>query len=484
MNIEEAKAEIRKTLNVYLSKDKNGKYEIPAERQRPILVLGAPGVGKTAIMKQLAAELDLGLVDYTITHHTRQSAIGLPYISKRVFDGEERSVTEYTMSEIITMVYDAIDKTGHKEGILFIDEVNCVSETLTPAMLELLQNKKFGPHHIPKGWILVTAGNPPEYNRSVREFDVVTLDRVKILNVEPDFDVWQKYAYAKTLHQAIIYYLSIRKQNLFKSERTVNGYSYVTPRGWEDLSLAMQKYEKMGYEVNTTLIEQYVTDKRIAAEFYNYYLLFGKYTDDYDVKKILEGVGTSEISSRLSEAKFDEKLGVVSVFGGVINVECEDLYVSSNVLNKLKEFKEEEKGKDESYYSSLIEATDNAYEEALSYDEKIILSATLSKLKDMVSSGSNLKKTVSYLQDEVKTTAVKVRKHVEKLFSFLDMTFGKGQELISFVINLLASRYFVHFITYYDCPIFFDYNELLLVDKQNRSLLEDIAKYKDAVNRK
>ena len=484
MNIEEAKSEIRKAISIYLSKDKNGKYEIPVARQRPILVLGAPGIGKTAIMEQLAHEMNLGFVDYTITHHTRQSAIGLPYIAKRVFDGEERSVTEYTMSEIITMVYDAIEKKGRKEGILFIDEVNCVSETLTPAMLELLQNKKFGPHHIPKGWILVTAGNPPEYNRSVREFDVVTLDRVKILNVEPDFEVWQKYAYSKSLHQAVIYYLSLRKQNLFKSERTVNGYSYVTPRGWEDLSIAMQKYEKMGYEINMTLIEQYVTDKRIAAEFYNYYILFGKYTDDYNVKKILDGVGTAEISQKLSNAKFDEKLGVVSVFGGVVNAESEELYVKSNVLSRLKEFKEEEKGKDERYYVTLIEQIDKEYDSSLSYDEKTILSALLTKVKEIVAAGTTMKKAVTALSDETKTSSTTLRKHVEKLFSFLDMTFGKGQEMISFVINLLASRYFVHFITYYDCPVFFDYNELLLVDKQNRSLLEDIAKYKDSLKRK
>ena len=47
-----------------------------------------------------------------------------------------------------------------KEGILFIDEINCVSETLAPTMLQLLQNKQFGNHRIPDGWILVAAGNP------------------------------------------------------------------------------------------------------------------------------------------------------------------------------------------------------------------------------------------------------------------------------------------------------------------------------------
>ena len=132
-------------------------------------------------MEQAARECGIGLVAYTITHHTRQSAVGLPVIVKKNFQGKEYSVTEYTMSEIIASVYEKIEETGCKEGILFIDEINCVSETLAPAMLQFLQCKTFGNHEIPKGWVIVAAGNPPEYNKSVRDFDVVTLDRVCLL---------------------------------------------------------------------------------------------------------------------------------------------------------------------------------------------------------------------------------------------------------------------------------------------------------------
>ena len=79
------------------------------------------------------------------------------------------------MSEIIASVYEKIEQTGIAEGILFIDEINCVSETLAPTMLQFLQGKTFGNQKVPEGWIIVAAGNPPEYNKSVREFDVVTL---------------------------------------------------------------------------------------------------------------------------------------------------------------------------------------------------------------------------------------------------------------------------------------------------------------------
>ena len=80
------------------------------------------------------------------------------------------------MSEIIASLYDVMEETGKAEGILFLDEINCVSETLAPSMLQFLQYKVFGRHSIPDGWVIVTAGNPPEYNNSVREFDLATLD--------------------------------------------------------------------------------------------------------------------------------------------------------------------------------------------------------------------------------------------------------------------------------------------------------------------
>ena len=187
MNINEAKDEVKNAVRAYLTKDESGQYEIPVNRQRPVLLMGPPGIGKTAIMEQIAWELGIGLVSYTITHHTRQSAIGLPMISEKEYGGRKYSVTEYTMSEIIAAVYDQIEKSGVKEGILFLDEINCVSETLAPTMLQFLQYKTFGTHKLPDGYIIVTAGNPAKYNKSVRDFDIVTLDRVRQINIEEDF---------------------------------------------------------------------------------------------------------------------------------------------------------------------------------------------------------------------------------------------------------------------------------------------------------
>ena len=104
MDIKRAKQEIKDSIEAYLAKDEFGDYRIPAIRQRPIFLVGPPGIGKTQIMEQIAKECRIGLVAYTITHHTRQSAVGLPFIQEKEYGGKTVSVTEYTMSEIIASV--------------------------------------------------------------------------------------------------------------------------------------------------------------------------------------------------------------------------------------------------------------------------------------------------------------------------------------------------------------------------------------------
>lgn len=185
-----------------------------------------------------------------MTHHKRQSALGLPMIKQFEYDGEVFDVSEYTMSEIIALIYETMKSTGINNGILFLDEINCVSETLTPIMLQFLQYKVFGKHKVPDRWIIVTAGNPPEYNNSVHEFDIATWDRLKRIDVEPEFKAWKDYAYQSGVHSAVISYLELKSQNFYKIETTANGKSFVTARGWDDLSQMIKVYEHEKIEVD------------------------------------------------------------------------------------------------------------------------------------------------------------------------------------------------------------------------------------------
>ena len=114
MNIKEAKEQIKYTVQAYLSKNKYGEYMIPQNKQRPVFLVGAPGIGKTAIIEQICQELNIGFLSYSMTHHTRQSALGLPYISEKEFEGNIYRISEYTMSEIIAAIYEKMTQTQYK----------------------------------------------------------------------------------------------------------------------------------------------------------------------------------------------------------------------------------------------------------------------------------------------------------------------------------------------------------------------------------
>ena len=73
---------------------------------------------------------------------------------------------------------------------------------------------------------------PAGINKSVREFDEVTLDRIKRIDVQPDFEVWKEYAYEQGIHPAVISYLELRRKNFYRMENTVDGQIYCIPAGF------------------------------------------------------------------------------------------------------------------------------------------------------------------------------------------------------------------------------------------------------------
>lgn len=498
MNIKRAKQEIKDAIQAYLCKDEYGDWVIPRVRQRPVLLLGAPGIGKTQIMEQIARECQVALVSYTITHHTRQSAIGLPFISKKDYGGKEFSVTEYTMSEIVASVYDKMEETGLKEGILFIDEINCVSETLAPAMLQFLQCKTFGNHAIPEGWIIVAAGNPPEYNKSVREFDVVTMDRVKKIQVEPDFSVWKEYAYQEGIHPAILSYLNLRTNYFYQMESTVEGRKFATPRGWEDLSRMIQVYEKLKKSVDADLVSQYIQHPKIARDFAGYYELYEKYQADYQIEEILQGKNFERMQKKVAHASFDERMSVVNLLlSGVrkpIRKAMESEAVLETVFDVLRDLKGALDEKEETActlerFIELLrgEREQKKNQELLDRREDVrlknalqVLTGYLEKLRKegSLSGEDDFSKIKGWFGEEKAACDRSFElagETLEYAFDFMEAVFLNSQELVVFLSELNTDFYSIQFLKEYECERYFRYNKELLFEDKTAELKKRIA---------
>lgn len=498
MNIKEAKEQIKHAVTAYLTKDALGRYVIPPHKQRPIFLMGPPGIGKTAIMEQIASELGIGLLSYSMTHHTRQSALGLPLIKHVTFEGREYDISEYTMSEIIASVYELMEVSGMKNGILFLDEINCVSETLTPIMLQFLQYKVFGRHSVPAGWIVVTAGNPPEYNHSVREFDIATWDRLKRVDVTANFNVWKEYAYANGVHASILTYLGNDENYMnrfYRVQSTVDGKRFVTARGWDDLSQMISLYEQHGIPVDRQLIEQYIQDPEIASHFSAYYDLYNKYKSDYQIPSILEGSADSVIKNRAKLARFDERyslLGLLleAVMGEMKRTMDED-HLLTELMMVLRRFKEQIAIRP-TEGAALLDALTNEqlqrYEKgvqanSLTNEQQGALTRLIQFLRELtvlvkkmpdqpafplVKAGFDARVKALYAQ--VETTSG----HVSNMFRFCEEVFGGGRELSILVAELTANPHTARFLAKYRVEEYFIHNKSLMFRERQKEIISEI----------
>ncbi|MBQ8596763.1 MAG: AAA family ATPase [Lachnospiraceae bacterium] len=513
MNIKQAKDYIENTVRLYLKKDEFGEYRIPVVRQRPIFLLGAPGIGKTAVMEQIAQDLSVALVSYSMTHHTRQSALGLPFISHKEYKGMNYDVSEYTMSEIIASIYEVMENTGIEEGILFLDEINCVSETLAPSMLQFLQYKVFGRHKVPDGWVIVTAGNPPEYNKSVREFDVVTMDRLKVLSVEADYKVWKEYGQQKGLHPSVLNFLELKKEYFYKIETTVNGRSYVTARGWEDLSEILYLYEEEGMKIDETLIEQYLRNERVVKEFAAYYDLFNKYKKEYQTEEILAGTAMEQTTERARVAAFDERLSLLGMLTDKVlseireNMEDSDYLVDLSgslkairaALEKFKQTRDGSLKSDKEQVSisvismlenqanarkkrmeslqmagSLSEAERRKGRKVIRFLEETGKELMLSETGDNESAFLFVKLKFDKQLAELKAGTQKTKQRLSNLFTFVENAFAEGNEMLILLTELTVNNHSARFISQFGCEAYEKHNKEMMLSERSSGLQAEI----------
>ncbi len=501
MNIKQAKEHIKNAVTLYLKKDEFGEYRIPVVRQRPLFLLGSPGIGKTAIMEQVAQELGIALVSYSMTHHTRQSALGLPFITHKEYGGQSFEISEYTMSEIIASIYETMEQSGIEEGILFLDEINCVSETLAPSMLQFLQYKVFGRHQVPEGWVIVTAGNPPEYNKSVREFDVVTMDRMKLVEVEADYATWKEYALARGIHNAITTYLDMKKDDFYRVETNVGGKSYVTARGWEDLSVMMLLCEEEGITVDETLVAQYIHNEKIVKEFTAYYELYNKYKKDYKIEEILAGTYSAQVQERARIAKFDERIALIGmILDKLISEMKENLETADFLTELMKPLKiMKANASDEDSVELVPQLCTKQAESRRKLMDTMTKAGTLSKEEKQ-----KQRLVISFLEDcareirmkqlttakegfmllkaafdkkvaDMKAENTQIKERLHHVFGFCEVAFMDGNELLILMTELTVNTYSARFIATYGSEDYTRHNEELMLHERQDELLQEIT---------
>ena len=278
----------------------------------------------------------------------------------------------------------------------------------------------------------------------------------------------------------------------------MDGKSFVTARGWSDLSDMMKLYERHGITIDEKLVAQYLQNKKIAKEFVIYYDLFNKYKSDYQVDKILAGKAPAAIKDRAKVAKFDERLALLGMLLDAITGELKKVSMSeqtlTELLNALKNVRMELARPNADAIASVQKQIANLEKKiqtgklasTLSADAEYACHSTIAALEEMQAvlteqshkDGTEAFKLLKAEFDKrtkaLKKQAEEVGKQLSNVFVFCEEVFDEGQEMLILVTELTISYYGAHFISRYGCKEYFNHNKELLFYERQKEIIREI----------
>jgi hypothetical protein len=348
-------------------------------------------------------------------------------------------------------------------------------------MLQFLQVKVFGKHAVPEGWVIVTAGNPPEFNKAVREFDVVTLDRLKVIEVEADYPAWKKYATERGLHGAVLQFLDSNRDAFYGVETTAYGKNYVTARGWEDLSEIITLYEASGKKVSESLIGQYIKNDTVVKEFSAYYDLYNKYKRQYNVDAVFRGEVSDETIGAAREAATDERLALAGLLADAGKARIRSVMKKASLIREVRPSVERiEAGEEVSVYlnarkdvlrtkeraGSLSPAEKNAHKRVIAFYEG---------MQDALEEGKGAKEYYNGSVTELKGAVNDLQKELDNLFTESERLFGQeSNEMLVLVTELTVNEDCAGFFASFPNSGYEKFRQLLMVGDRRGQLRKEI----------
>jgi ATPase family associated with various cellular activities (AAA) len=194
----------------------NALRTLIAARQ-PAFIWGAPGIGKSSVVAQLATSLNVALQDIRALLLDPVDLRGLPYVE----DGRSRwAVPEFLPS--------------NGSGILFLDELNAAPAMVQAAFYQLVLDRRLGEYSLPDGWMIIAAGNRDSDRAQTTRMPTPLRNRFVHLDFEVDAQEWSAWAISAGIRPEVIAFIRFRPQLLSAFDRDANAFA--SPRSWEFVS--------------------------------------------------------------------------------------------------------------------------------------------------------------------------------------------------------------------------------------------------------
>lgn len=192
----------------------NALRTLVAARQ-PVFLWGGPGIGKSAVVKQLASNLNIILQDVRALLLDPVDLRGLPFLGQ---DGRSKWATP-----------EFLPQTG--SGILFLDELNAAPAMVQASCYQLVLDRKLGEYALPGGWAIIAAGNRDSDRAVTTRMPTPLRNRFVHLEFEVDVQEWSEWAVQSGIRPEVIAFLRFRPELLSAFDRDANAFP--SPRSWE-----------------------------------------------------------------------------------------------------------------------------------------------------------------------------------------------------------------------------------------------------------
>lgn len=189
----------------------------------PIMLRGAPGIGKSTIVREIADRLGIGFIDVRLANLERVDLCGLPSVNDHI--------TEWNIPAFLPR-----DKKS--KGILLLDEITSAPADLQVACYSLVLDRKIpnSNYEIPDGWYVLAAGNRICDRAVVKTMSSALANRFMHFEIEANAEDWRGWAVKHDLHPSVTGFIQFRPQLLFKMDNQNLEMGWPSPRSWEKVS--------------------------------------------------------------------------------------------------------------------------------------------------------------------------------------------------------------------------------------------------------
>ncbi len=223
-----------------------------------IFLWGPPGIGKSALVKQLAQERGLELVDLRLPLLDPVDLRGLPMV-----DIEQK--------QAIWLPPDFLPKTNSPPGILFLDEINAASPAIQASAYQLILDRRVGTYHLPPKWIVIAAGNRVTDRSVAYRLPTALANRFTHLEITPNIEEWTQWAWQNNIDPLIISFLRYQPDVLMNFNPRSNATAFPSPRSWSFVS-RMNKLRDVNFILYINAVQGTIGEaaKQQFISFLNY----------------------------------------------------------------------------------------------------------------------------------------------------------------------------------------------------------------------